>query len=702
MKTAKQPQQWLWSAVGVAIFVALLHVVVDWHQNAKMHQQLQHMPPILSKRQLIQDAPSAITDDTTRDETCRKYIWNFLNGTTDARDECDGLYNAFKAADCKDDSHLNNYVWKQHKGADGNMTDDDVVIDDDFESWECCESITDYYEKNCQDKGLDAVKLLGIVSVLVISGFMRSFVRMWGIQWVPDAGVCIVVGAITGGIMRLISADVVQNRFAFDNDLFLQILLPPIIFQAALTIDKRAFRRDLFPILSFAVIGTGVSAVAIGLITYHLSGWMHGSSLPLLDSLLFGALMSSIDPVATLNILTSVGVSQSDTLYTLIFGESLLNDGVSIVLFDSLVRHAGDADVVDSATVNATLQDFFVVIFGSILVGVGCAGLTTLYFWFLQGKQTPVAEVGLFFMWALVPYYIADGLKLSGIISIMVMGLMVDYYVLGGNVSEERQWMEYMEMRHPSDVQTMESRYLRIQRTFCSAFSGCGHLHSKSRRHVGFVAEVISSLMETAIFVYLGLFLFNEQSWDFLLMAAGIFACVTSRAGVVMVLSLLVNACVWIDLEPRLGRLWQLIRSPTPTLTMNDDDTLSSDTKAYLDRRTQLIIFSAGVRGAVSYALVQNIPVYNSVTKHGSHFKGELKAMTSATIVVLLFTFGAITYYSVRRDWSPSGDHIAGPLTHRLMSDTLASDDGLDESGEIASLEIEGGPQSRPRLSEHS
>ena len=89
-------------------------------------------------------------------------------------------------------------------------------------------------------------------------------------------------------------------------------------------IDKRAFRRDLFPILSFAVIGTGLSAVGIGLITYRLSGWLYGPSLPLLDSLLFGALMSSIDPVATLSILSSVGVGQSDTLYTLIFGVSLI------------------------------------------------------------------------------------------------------------------------------------------------------------------------------------------------------------------------------------------------------------------------------------------------------------------------------------------------------------------------------------------
>lgn len=141
----------------------------------------------------------------------------------------------------------------------------------------------------------------------------------------------------------------VQQKLSFDNDLFLQILLPPIIFQAALSIDKRAFRRDLLPILAFASLGTAFSSVAIGLITHHVSSWFNGLELPLLDSLVFGALISSIDPVGTLSILAQVGVSQTDTLYTLIGGESLLNDGVAIVLFDTLKSYLGDSPDLDAA-----------------------------------------------------------------------------------------------------------------------------------------------------------------------------------------------------------------------------------------------------------------------------------------------------------------------------------------------------------------
>jgi NhaP-type Na+/H+ or K+/H+ antiporter len=660
----------MWSAISLAGAAIVLRAVKNWHQSSSMSVQRYHVSMSHRFVELLQ-VDNDITDDVTRDEICRKFIWKFLNGTTDTNDECEAFMDAFKTADCKDETQTFPFL----------RDDNHSRIDDDYHNWECCQSISEYYEKNCQETHLDAVRLLAVVSVLVVCGFMRSVILMMGVPWIPNAGVCILVGAVTGGLMRLTLGHVVRDRFAFDNDLFLQILLPPIIFQASICIDKRAFRRDLFPILSFAIFGTGLSAAAIGFITYYLSKWSMGPSLPLLDSLLFGALMSSIDPVATLSILVSVGVSQTDTLFTLIFGESLLNDGVSIVLFDSLVRHMGDTDVVDVATLHDTLKDFIFVTSGSFLVGVMSGAMATLYFWLLQGKQTAVAEVGLFFMWALVPYYIADGVGLSGIISIMVMGFMMDYFVVGGHQTEEGERMEYMQLRHSSDeAPPLEPAMEQFKDAMTRAFSGRGHIHSKSRKHVHFFSEVVATLMETAIFAYLGLFLFNEQG-DFILMMSGIIACVTSRAGMVICLSLVVNACVWFDVEGHIGRCWRYVTASRDSGTFYDF--ANSSTKVYLDKRTQLILFSAGVRGAVSYALVQNIPVYNSVTKIGSHFKGELRAMTSATIVVLLFSFGAMTYYTIRRDWPSSQNR---PTRETLTNHLLHTDTSL--SSEVGTYEI--------------
>ena len=85
------------------------------------------------------------------------------------------------------------------------------------------------------------------------------------------------------------------------------------------------------------------------------------------------------------------------------------------------------------------------------------------------------------------------------------------------------------------------------------------------------------------------------------------------------------------------------------------------------------MLLLAGVRGAVSFALAANIPVFNAFSGMGSHYKAELKAMTSASILFTLFVFGAITYFIVVSEQSDaSRERIAGALTHRLMSMPLA------------------------------
>jgi NhaP-type Na+/H+ or K+/H+ antiporter len=698
-------------------------------------------------------------DDFDGDAKCRAYLLNFLNGTTDAQDECAGMYHAYSDSDCKDEIMDHNLIRRLFDNGDGNGdgngsdgssssknndTDPVVTMDDVFEEWDCCEEISAYYTKHCQeDELLDASRLLAIVGVFILCGLVQSILRVTNFQgWIPDAGACILVGAVVGGVARLIyPANVVRKKLIFNSHLFLQILLPPIIFQAALSIDKRAFRRDLFPILLFAICGTAFAAISIALVTFHLSSAFAGggkngdnessAALPLLDCLLFGSLMSSIDPVATLSILSGVGASKSDTLYTLVFGESLLNDGVSIVLFDSFL-HIMNADNQDDAadsggggviSISSTLYHVVFIAVGSILVGLICGAICNIFFWLFKGMHTAVTEVALFFTWALVPYYIADGLELSGIISILTMAFVLDSYVIGGSAAleerrerqlrqqlqREQQAFEYRTLGRPisneDNLQELDqySRQLQQQQqqqqqhyrpprapvletlalVWSRAFSGHGHLLELSCNHVGFVAKVMASLMETAIFAYLGLFLFNDNgtSGQLKFTANGIFACVSSRVVMVIGLSMLVNFCVLIDLEDKLGRLWacfvgsdsRSFRSRARLVAAGGGGTLSSTNfnnndnninaaaatsirlndppptipRSYLTPKTQLILILSGVRGAVSYALVQNIPVYDSVTKHGSHFKGELRAMTSGTIVVILFVFGALTYFSV-------------------------------------------------------
>lgn len=529
--------------------------------------------------------------------------------------------------------------------------------------------------------------------VMLVCTMIKACLKRANVGWLPDACAFILVGTFVGGVVRLFDSSFVGTRLSFDNDLFLQIMLPPIIFQAALSIDKRAFRRDLFPILAFAGLGTAFSAIAIGWITHKVSQWGNKGHLPLLDSLVFGSLIASIDPVATLSILAGVGVSQTDTLYTLIFGESLLNDGVAIVLFDTLKGYlsGGENMELDESAYHEIAKHFSAVLFGSIAIGLGVGMCSTLYFYGLRGQQSAVTEVAIFFCWALIPYYIAEAVEWSGIIAIMVMGFFMDYFVVGGFQSEEASWMDYMAMRsedeHGVAIQPQTDRISEMHVALCKAFSGRGHILSRSKHHVGFVAHVIATIMETAIFAYLGLFLFSDNAWNLRLNLTAILSCVTSRAIMVVGLSFLINVAVFLDVENRIIKCFRSIR---PINLADDDDSVGSHTRVYLDRKTQVILLLSGVRGAVSFALVENIPVWDAVTQVGSKYKAELKAMTSSSIVFTLFVFGALTYIMVKRGDPTGNGHVGGStLTHRLMSEPLDSDDENHSEVNSSSLEIE-------------
>jgi len=638
MKSAVLPSKTL-SLASLAFTVLILTGVILWHDNSSQCSTLSRIAEsdIITRRFLADaeegnnDAPT-LDDDQNRTETCKKYLYNFLNGTTDGNDQCNAFYSAYKAADCE--HHTNVVIFDEE---DKNKTDkeDDVLIDDFFENWECCDSIQQFYERNCeQSSELHSSRLLGIMLVMLACTMIKALLKAFDVNWLPDACAFILVGTIVGALVRVVSKGLLQNRLSFDNDLFLQILLPPIIFQAALNIDKRAFRRDLFPILLFAGFGTAFSAVAIGLITHHVSTLGSEDTLPLLDSLVFGSLISSIDPVATLSILAGVGVSQTDTLYTLIFGESLLNDGVAIVLFETLVDHLGEDEELGKEAYQDMAKHFFVVLFGSIAIGLAIGACCTVYFYVLRGRQTAVTEVGVFFCWALIPYYVADGASCSGIIAIMVMGFVMDYFVIGGSqpqqVSSVNDYMAMQNFGH-GEEQMMPfggDRWNDIQIFFLKAFSGHGHILSRSRTHVGFVAHVVASIMDTAIFAYLGLFLFSDNKWDFRLNMTAILGVVSSRGVMVGILSLFINIFVFFDVENRLKRLFRSFRRIN---LADDDDFIDGHNKPYLGKKTQLILLLAGVRGAVSFSLVESIPVWDQVTKTGSRYKAELKAMTSSS-----------------------------------------------------------------------
>jgi NhaP-type Na+/H+ or K+/H+ antiporter len=414
------------------------------------------------------------------------------------------------------------------------------------------------------------------------------------------------------------------SSMSFDGNWFLRIMVPPIVFEAALSIDKRAFKRHIVPILLYAIFGTLIATGLTAFILHHGTSMLSGlcTQVPYAEALTFGALISSIDPIAVLSVLSNMGLTDTDTIYVVIFGESLLNDGVAIVLFQTLVHFLDENLIIDGEAMTAAVIHFLVVALGSLLIGLASGMLATVYYWLFDGCQTALVEVLMFFCWALLPYYVCDGIGWSGIVSAVATGFVMDIHVVGQKTTE-------------NETQNADKTNGRLDRR--RIFGSVGHLCEESRTHIGFVMEIISTTMETAIFAYLGLFLFSHRyHWNFYHTIISILACCVSRSIMIPTLSFVANM-----ITNRMQRNRQVCRQQQ--LDFKDNSTTPPG--VVIDGRMQLVLWFAGLRGAMSFALVEHIPLYDSVSGEGTRMKPELKAMTSASILFTVFVLGGYTYY---------------------------------------------------------
>ena len=146
-----------------------------------------------------------------------------------------------------------------------------------------------------------------------------------------------------------------------------------------------AFFANLFPTLFLAFVGTSLSAAAVAVLLYS-AGWL-GLCYPLtkLAALFFGSLISATDPVTVLAVFKAIGVR--DDIFAIVFGESVLNDAVAIVLARTVLAFNTAAQVeVDgegdstSAGIGGAMVTFIVIFVGSMLIGVLAGMLCALTF----------------------------------------------------------------------------------------------------------------------------------------------------------------------------------------------------------------------------------------------------------------------------------------------------------------------------------
>lgn len=108
------------------------------------------------------------------------------------------------------------------------------------------------------------------------------------------------------------------------------------------------------------------------------------------------------------------------------------------MLFQTLVHFLDDSLVIDGAAISAAAVHFLVVAIGSLLIGVASGMMSTVYYWLFHGCQTPLVEVLMFMCWAMLPYYVCDGIEWSGIVAAVANGFVMDLYIRGQAGAEDQ------------------------------------------------------------------------------------------------------------------------------------------------------------------------------------------------------------------------------------------------------------------------
>ncbi|KAF9625219.1 hypothetical protein IFM89_020805, partial [Coptis chinensis] len=201
-------------------------------------------------------------------------------------------------------------------------------------------------------------------------------------------------------------------------DLLLAVFLPALLFESSFSMEVHQIKRCMAQMFLLAgpgvIISTFFLGSAIKLAFPYDWSWK--------TSLLLGGLLSATDPVAVVALLKELGASKK--LNTIIEGESLMNDGTAIVVFQLFYRMV----LGESFTVGDIIKYLTRVSIGA--VGIGLAFGIASFLWLGYIFNDTVIEITLTLAVSYIAYFTAqDAADVSGVLTVMTLGMEMVAYI---------------------------------------------------------------------------------------------------------------------------------------------------------------------------------------------------------------------------------------------------------------------------------
>jgi len=312
----------------------------------------------------------------------------------------------------------------------------------------------------------------------------------------PESCLLIVIGIIIGFLLFLTSE---HPPSTLTPDVFFLFMLPPIILDAGYFMPNRLFFDHLGTILLMAVVGTIFNVLTIGTALWAVgqTGLYGEHDTPgILETFLFSSLISAVDPVAVLAVFEEIGVNE--VLYIVVFGESLLNDAVTVVLYHMFEAYVEiEEQNLQTTDILKGFASFIVVAGGGTIIGIIWGYITGFVTRFTN--HATVLEPLFVFTMAYLSYLTAEIFHMSGILAITFCGITMKNYV-------ER------------------------------------NVSSKSQTTIKYGMKMLSSSSETIIFMFLGVAtIHDEHDWNWWFVILTILFCTVFRCIGVLILSGIAN-----------------------------------------------------------------------------------------------------------------------------------------------------------------
>jgi CPA1 family monovalent cation:H+ antiporter len=218
------------------------------------------------------------------------------------------------------------------------------------------------------------------------------------------------IALILAGILASVSTRIIIPELS--SEIFLSLLLPPILFQETLHMDIDGLIKESDSVFAYAIIGTLIMQFCVAGFTWLLLGFN------VYEALLFGILIAPTDPVAVIRTFHSLGVDQKFQI--IVSGESLFNDGIAIVIYSILVSIISRGSI----TIGDVGGFVFITIFGGIIIGILSGYLVHSIFCWTDDRY---AEVLVSFITAFGVFRVAEEIGASGVLAIVVSGLLINY-----------------------------------------------------------------------------------------------------------------------------------------------------------------------------------------------------------------------------------------------------------------------------------